>query len=382
MAFFMNKRFEALDAFRGLCAISVVIFHMHISGSVTEWDFFRGSSLFVEFFFILSGFVLVHGYGFRPNLKFKPFVRARFFRIFPLHIIMLIVMFVLELGKFFAYKFAGMSFNNIPFTGAGAINEIVPNLLLIQSWTSFTNPLTFNYPSWSISIEFYMYILLFLSITIFKGNKIVVWCSVSLIALYLLATQSELVNNEVLRGLSCFFGGAFIYFLYKKIERIKINFILGSLLECILLISIFMIISSKFEYRTIAAIFTFFITIPLFAFESGIFSAFLKKKPFQTIGHLSYSIYMIHAAFLFILISSFMVIQKITGLELAIMINDVRTLTTGHISLNNVLVFIIISLIILTSHFTYKHIELKWVSFGRLKLQRAVHDESSLLNQP
>lgn len=378
----MNKRFEALDAFRGLCAISVVMFHMHISGSVTEWGFFRGSSLFVEFFFILSGFVLAHGYGFRLDLKFKPFVIARFFRIFPLHIVMLIVMLILELCKFFAYKFAGMSFNNIPFTGPGDINEIVPNLLLIQSWTSFTNPLTFNYPSWSISIEFYMYILLFLSITIFKSNRFIVWFSTSLIALYLLVTQSEIVNNEVLQGLSCFFGGAFVYLIYKKIDKIKINFMLGSLLEFFLLISIFIIISSKFEYRTIAAIFTFFLTIPMFAFESGMFSVFLKKKPFQIIGHLSYSIYMIHAAFLFILISSFMVIQKITGLELAIMVNNVRMLTTGSTLLNNGLVFIVISLIIIISNFTYKQIELKWVAFGRLNFKKSVLNENSLLNQP
>ncbi|WP_305842115.1 acyltransferase family protein [Photobacterium leiognathi] len=375
----MNKRFEALDAFRGLCAISVVIFHMHISGSVTEWDFFRGSYLFVEFFFVLSGFVLAHGYGFRPNLKFKPFVKARFFRIFPLHIVMLMVMLILELGKFFAYNFAGMSFNKIPFTGANAINEIIPNLLLIQSWTSFSDPTSFNIPSWSISIEFYMYILLFLSITIFKGNRFIVWLSTSLIALYLLTTQSNIITNEALRGLSCFFGGAFIYFIYKKIETIKINFMLGSLLECFLLISIFIILSSNFEYRTIVAIFTFFITIPIFAFESGVCSYFLKKKPFQTIGHLSFSIYMIHHAFIFILTSYFMVLQKITGLELSIMVNNVRTLTTGNILLNNGLVFIVISLIVLTSHFTYKHIELKWESFGRLKLQRTVQDESSIL---
>lgn len=66
----MNKRFEALDAFRGICAISVVIFHMHFIDSITELSFFRGSAIFVEFFFILSGFVLAHGYGSREGLKF------------------------------------------------------------------------------------------------------------------------------------------------------------------------------------------------------------------------------------------------------------------------------------------------------------------------
>ncbi len=50
----MGKRFEVLDSFRGLSAIFVVIFHMHYAGSITELSFFRGSSLFVEFFFVLK----------------------------------------------------------------------------------------------------------------------------------------------------------------------------------------------------------------------------------------------------------------------------------------------------------------------------------------
>ena len=66
----MRKRFEALDAFRGLCALSVVVFHMHLVGSITELNFFRGSTIFVEFFFILSGFVLAHGYGFKKKYWF------------------------------------------------------------------------------------------------------------------------------------------------------------------------------------------------------------------------------------------------------------------------------------------------------------------------
>lgn len=364
----MRTRFESLDAFRGICAISVVFFHMHVLGSVTEWDFFRGSSIFVEFFFVLSGFVLAHGYGFKVGLKFKAFVKARFFRIFPLHIIMLLVMIILECGKLLAYKFAGFNFNNAPFTGPGALSEIIPNLLLVQSWTPLTNSQTFNYPSWSISIEFYMYILFFFSISFFKNKKIFAWLSISLVMLYLLAIKSEILNSEVLLGLSCFFGGAYIYFLYKKIEHIKINVLTGSLLELASLISIYSVVSLDFEYRTITAIFAFFITVSIFAFESGVFSKLFKKKYFQIVGRLSYSIYMIHAAFLFCFISIMMVLQKITSLELTLIVDGNRVLNTGNILLNNLLVFIVISLVLLFSNFTYKNIELKGIAMGKRRL--------------
>ncbi|MBY5946453.1 acyltransferase family protein [Photobacterium rosenbergii] len=361
----MVKRFESLDAFRGLCAISVVVFHMHLVGSITELSFFRGSAIFVEFFFVLSGFVLAHGYGFRNDLMFKPFVKARFFRLFPLHIFMLGVMIVLEFGKLFAYKFAGFSFNNEPFTGPGAVSEIIPNLLLLQSWTPFTNPLTFNYPSWSISVEFYMYILLFISICLFKGRKGLGWALVSLIMLYGIFVDSDTLTKEVFRGLSCFFGGAFMYTFYRKIEHLKLSFSFASIIEILSIFLVVYVVSSDFENRTICAIAMFFIIVTIFAFDSGVISYLLKKKPFQTAGKLSYSIYMIHAAFLFCLTSSVMVLQKVTGIEMAPMINGMRFLTIGDAWMNNILVFFIVGLVILASTFTYNFIELKGQQIGK-----------------
>lgn len=86
-----QHRFQVLDSFRGIAAVFVVIHHMHYQGSITEFSFFKESSLFVEFFFVLSGFVLTHAYAFKSQLVFKDFFIARTFRIMPLHIIMLFV---------------------------------------------------------------------------------------------------------------------------------------------------------------------------------------------------------------------------------------------------------------------------------------------------
>lgn len=356
---FMKQRFEALDAFRGLCALSVVVFHMHLIGSITELDFFRGSAIFVEFFFVLSGFVLAHGYGFKENLNFSTFMKSRFFRLYPLHFVMLMVFIALEFGKVFAYKYSGIMFNREPFTGATAISELVPNLLLIQSWTPFTEPLSFNFPAWSISIEFYMYALLFLSIVLFKSYKIASWFLISLIAFILIYLESSVLVPTVLAGLSCFFGGSFTYIVYKKMSHVKPSYVLGSFVEAILLICIILIVQSKIDYRSIIAPVLFMLTVLFFAFESGLFSKLFKVKVLQYAGKLSYSIYMTHAAILFCLTSIAMILQKITGMEISPMVGTQRFLDFGSSSINNLVIVVILSIVIGLSTLTYKYIEVK-----------------------
>ncbi|QHB84876.1 acyltransferase family protein (plasmid) [Aeromonas veronii] len=354
----MKKRFEALDAFRGICALSVVVLHMRLIGSITELSFFRGSSILVEFFFVLSGFVLTHGYAYKDNLKFSTFMKSRFFRLYPLHLFMFFVMFTLEIGKLLAYKFGGFVFNNIPFTNAFAIQEIIPNLLLIQSWTPYTDPHTFNYPSWSISIEFYMYALFFGSIVTCRKNMVAAWIVSSLAAFVLIYSQSSLLTSEVLRGISCFFGGAFTYHLFVRTSAFKLNRAVGTGIEILLLSMIVIVVQSTFDQRSSVASMLFMVTVFFFAFEFGAISRILNAKPFQVIGKLSYSIYMTHAAILFCLISTAVIVQKATGIPFAPMIEGMRNLDFGGAIINNSIVLIIIVIVIAISSITYKYIEL------------------------
>lgn len=353
----MNKRFEALDAFRGICAISVVVFHMRLVGSITELNFFRGSYIFVEFFFALSGFVLAHGYAYKKDLKFHAFMKSRFFRIYPLHIFMFSVMFTLEIGKLLAYNFGGFTFNNEPFTEGYAIKEIIPNLLLIQSWIPISDPLSFNFPSWSISVEFYMYALFFVSIITCRKNKEIAWVTSSLIAFILINLHSSLLTPEVLRGMSCFFGGAFFYYLFIRTPKLNVNITTGTIIEVLLLLMIIIVVQSTFNHRNLLASALFMVAIFCFAFEFGAISKILRSYPFQIIGKLSYSIYMTHAAILFCLTSIAIVIQKITNKSYAPIIDGKRYLNFDNSYINNVVVLIILLIVIAMSNITYKYIE-------------------------
>ncbi|KJG28684.1 hypothetical protein UA69_15690 [Photobacterium angustum] len=75
-----------------------------------------------------------------------------------------------------------------------------------------------------------------------------------------------------------------------------------------------------------------------FAFESGAISKLLNRSVFQGLGKWSYSIFLTHAAILFMVTSAFY---------------------------NNVLVVSVLLFVILVSKTTYKYIELKGQALGK-----------------
>ena len=55
-----SGRFTALDSWRGICAILVTLFHFPLTGGwVHDSALVRDSYLFVDFFFVLSGYVMM-----------------------------------------------------------------------------------------------------------------------------------------------------------------------------------------------------------------------------------------------------------------------------------------------------------------------------------
>tara|TARA_R110002050_G_scaffold167701_2_gene298636 strand:- start:5786 stop:6802 length:1017 start_codon:yes stop_codon:yes gene_type:complete len=338
---------------------------MHIVDAFSQFNFFRGSAIFVEFFFVLSGFVLAHGYGCKLHLDTKEFIKSRFFRLFPLHVFMLLVFIGFETGKLIASHYFGFAFNNIPFSGVRGLNEIIPNLLLIQSWTTYTSALSFNYPSWSISIEFYMYIILLITVNVLGRFRYVAWLLLSLVAFLLMVTKSGILVKEVISGLSSFFGGCIVYILYTKISHFKISFPVGSLLELFSLTLIVTVVQTSFEFRHFYAIVIFLVTVLLFSFESGFFSKIMKNCIVQFFGKISYSIYMTHAAVLFLVTSTMFILQKKYGDGFTPMVNGERMISTGSEIGNNILVFFILIVVFSVSVLTNKYIETKYQKRGR-----------------
>ena len=55
-------RFTALDGWRGICALLVALYHFHATSHFEQLAFIRHAYLLVDFFFVLSGFVITYAY--------------------------------------------------------------------------------------------------------------------------------------------------------------------------------------------------------------------------------------------------------------------------------------------------------------------------------
>ena len=373
-----EKRFHSLDSFRGLMAISVMVYHLRVSGSFTEWLLFRHAEVFVSFFFVLSGFVLTHAYGSSVQFNFRKFFISRTFRLLPLHLFMLSVFILLECGRYLAAE-KGIDFNNTPFTGKFAPSEILPNALLLQSWTYLTNPLSFNYPSWSISIEYYTYMIFALILGIAFGVRIGVWTTMVLVALALMYAGNTFFTIESLRGLAYFFTGCLAYAVYVKLPHPnRAQTWLLTTLEVVAVAAALVFLVNDFAAKQLLASLLFGVIVVIFAFDGGAVSRLLAGRGFGFLGKLSYSIYLTHAAVLFCFVSAFMVAKKIFGVDIAPVIDGTRYLDLGNALLNNLIALLVAGSVVLVSMFTYRYVEMTGQALGRALSNKPAHSSPVL----
>lgn len=317
---------------------------------------------------------MIHSYGFKENLKFKNFIISRTFRLLPLHIVMFNVVFIIEIGKLLAYNY-GIHFNNIPFENNNAIREIIPNLLLLQSWLPTFKHFSFNSPSWSISIEYYIYIILFITLLIQNKIRYFIWFIMSILAFSLLLNNYDNAN-DILRGLSCFFAGSLTYLFYKNFhERLQYFKKSFSLIEFVLILNIIFLVISDIQHKSVILSLIFCITIFIFAFENGLISKIFKFNIFKYFGKLSYSIYLVHYSILFLVIAFAIILKKFFCLDITIMIDNNRYIDLGNPIYNNTAVIITLGIIIFISNFTYKHIEQKGQNIGKAFKKRLANKE-------
>jgi len=146
----------SLDSYRFLAASMIVVLHYDsdfVLGLSKYLPTLRKLDLFVDFFFILSGFVIARSYASKVSswpLYFQ-FLQKRFARIYPLHLLTLgLVVLMVVIAA------AGNIRINHPevYEWKG----LLPTIFLVQAWGTLDHN-TFNLPAWSISAEQFVYLL-------------------------------------------------------------------------------------------------------------------------------------------------------------------------------------------------------------------------------
>lgn len=294
-----------LTALRGIAAILVVWFHY--SGGVLPnlqpgkyTQLIAKSYLCVDFFFMLSGFVLVHVYtaslGDHPAWrKAWQFLRARFARIYPAYAAVLLALIALQVFKWLvAEHVLGMQVG--AFSGRFSPGSLLVNLLMLQSFP-VQQELTWNGPAWSVSAEWYAYLCLPLLLPVLVRLRGAVRAVVVVLALTTIALLSCWHGGldmtwqwGFLRCLPEFIAGAGLYGLYEWLQRSGRRIPDWIAIPWIALLVLLM----HFGAADALLVAVMSLTLIVLAANDGRAAALLSGRGIVYLGRISYSVYLVH----------------------------------------------------------------------------------------
>jgi peptidoglycan/LPS O-acetylase OafA/YrhL len=291
-----KSEIPALTGVRALASWWVVFYHLQpafttLTPSLARWTggFAKGGDKGVDLFFVLSGFVLSLNYHDRFRRldigSYGRFLWLRLARIYPVHLAGLAVwaaflsinLFVRHAdtrGDYFGFKF------------------LIANLLLVQSWW-IPIKMSWNYPAWSISMEWLAYLCFPLLMQRFAGARSMAFAVGWPLAL-LCVTGPLMVRYEAaahfLRIGGEFVAGCLIWELWRRLQEAgtwRFGWItLPSVVTAIIL-------ANLVGWYSIPA---FGLVVLGLALDSGIGARVFGCGPMVYWGKVSYSLYIMHAA--------------------------------------------------------------------------------------
>jgi peptidoglycan/LPS O-acetylase OafA/YrhL len=363
--------FGALDGFRGLLAIMIAIYHTIWLSHIQNTALFSNGPVLVDMFFVFSGFLMFTLYDGKisTGAHAKSFMKRRIARIYPLHFFMLMVAVVYAFARIIAH-FVGLATYTegeiLPFQ-AGASDTIwsfLSNLTLTHSM-GLHDSLSYNMPSWTVSVEFFAYFV-FIGMMIFMRPKklwhfivLAVFIGVNYTVLSRLKPDMDFTYDlGFWRCLGGFFTGVIAAYGYRclkpsvdKLQQVSAPrpFLVGATLFEMVVLSImtgFVIFfpgKAQFFIAPVALIF-----VLGFSFDIGMISRIMSTKPMRYIAKISYSIYMVHVliAIMFAIFA-----EKVLPILFGPLWND--TFFPGDL-----LLLPYLTIVLVCAHFTFKYIEM------------------------
>jgi peptidoglycan/LPS O-acetylase OafA/YrhL len=237
------QEIKSHTALRGIAALLVVIFHYRtVIKSEFDLDaythFFSKGYLWVDCFFVLSGFILCYVYGTGPCTSLQAagrFLNARFARIYPLHLATLLFLVAL---MFVLPAISHQAAAPVPWA------HFILNLFDIHAW-GFLDSYDFNFPSWSISVEFAAYLAFpLICFALMRSKAITVTLMLTIIVsrvcfVALVDVRAHWEQFALLAGLPMFFVGVLLFQ-----DRISFGHISQNTISKLQLFSVALILTS------------------------------------------------------------------------------------------------------------------------------------------
>jgi peptidoglycan/LPS O-acetylase OafA/YrhL len=366
----LPHRFVVLDSLRGVCALMVTLYHLNAYSIVKELPFFINAYLFVDFFFVLSGFVIATNYQTRlaEGFAIQKFMVLRFGRLYPLYFVVLICFFIFELLIEGRGAFSGPQ---------KSIDTVLANIFLLQSFNIFSFD-TWNWPGWSIATEFWTCLLFAVIASIWPRRMIAILAVLALISLYVIASQSTTAINVtynfgMLRSILGFSAGVFVFEIWRKTNRYRIDERLAFVAEilCVFFVFIFVTAVAQGNYSLFAPL-VFAIVVLIFAKEAGPISSILKNRIFVVLGLLSYSIYLVHLLVERVMVRAALTAEAVTAHPLITKVpheGEIIDVLGLNYTQGNLWACAYLILVVAVSALTYRYIEVPSRQWFRKKAQ-------------
>lgn len=310
----LDTQMLALTSLRFFAAALIVAFHIGAILGIGMLPQYIPAPQGVSFFFVLSGFILSHAYpNFPDSRAVVKFYTARFARIWPLHVVTLVI-WILVIYKAAPAK---IEWNH-------GIARLVATLGLVQSWVPVEAWATsYNGVSWSISTEAFFYIMFPLIVIKFRkywhvifslqiaGVSFLIWGS-----RFLSHTDPTTIDSTgiiyfspLVRMLE-FTAGIAMEGITRGIDRKSPAFTRAQWtsleLASVVGVVVFMLLTGDGSIRTslgddadyyvrVAGSFpAFAVLIAVFSVGRGKFSGWLSTRPMIFLGEISFALYLIH----------------------------------------------------------------------------------------